>query len=103
MIAWSSVRFIGLLSICILIPLCLHLPDPAFCSPLFFLVLFAQVIVGTHILMANGGTIAHTGALNIALAARAHQVPYVVVTELYKLCPLYAFDQVCCVFVRAVS
>jgi translation initiation factor eIF-2B subunit beta len=53
-----------------------------------------QVIVGTHILMANGGTIAHTGALNIALAARAHQVPYVVVTELYKLCPLYAFDQV---------
>ena len=54
----------------------------------------AQVIVGTHILMANGGTIAHTGALNIALAARAHQVPYVVVTELYKLCPLYAFDQV---------
>ncbi len=54
-----------------------------------------QVIVGTHILMANGGTIAHTGALNIALAARAHQVPYVVVTELYKLCPLYAFDQVC--------
>ena len=56
---------------------------------------FTQVIVGTHILMANGGTIAHTGALNIALAARAHQVPYVVVTELYKLCPLYAFDQVC--------
>lgn len=52
-----------------------------------------KVIVGTHAVVANGGMIAHTGMLNIALAARAHSVPFVVVTGLYKLCPLYAFGQ----------
>lgn len=52
-----------------------------------------KVIIGTHAVMANGGLVAHTGAHNIAVAAKAHSVPFVVVTGLYKLCPLYSFDQ----------
>lgn len=51
-----------------------------------------KVIVGTHGVMANGGLVAHTGAANIAQAAKYHSVPFVVVTGLHKLCPLYAFD-----------
>lgn len=51
-----------------------------------------KVIVGTHGVMANGGLIAHTGAANIAQAAKYHSVPFVVITGLHKLCPLYAFD-----------
>jgi translation initiation factor eIF-2B subunit beta len=52
-----------------------------------------KVIVGTHAVVANGGLIAHTGAHNLAAAAKAHAVPFVVLTGLYKLCPLFAFDQ----------
>jgi translation initiation factor eIF-2B subunit beta len=52
-----------------------------------------KIVVGTHAVMANGGLIAHTGAYNIAAAAKAHSVPLVVVAGLYKLCPLFAFDQ----------
>lgn len=37
--------------------------------------------------------LAHSGVLNIALAASCHRVPFVVLTGLYKLCPLFAFDQ----------
>jgi translation initiation factor eIF-2B subunit beta len=51
-----------------------------------------KVIVGTHGVMANGGLVAHTGAGNIAAAAKVHAVPFVVVTGLHKLTPLYAFD-----------
>lgn len=43
--------------------------------------------------MANGGLIAHSGAHNIAVAAKHYRVPFVVITGLHKLCPLYAFDQ----------
>jgi len=52
-----------------------------------------KVIIGVHGVMANGGLIAHTGAYNLAVAAKHHSVPFVVVTGLHKLCPLYAFDQ----------
>ncbi len=52
-----------------------------------------KVIIGTHGVMANGGLIAHSGGLNIATAAKHYSVPVVVVAGLYKLCPLYAFDQ----------
>lgn len=51
-----------------------------------------KVIVGTHAVMANGGLIAHSGAQNIASAAKYHSVPFVVLTGLHKLSPLYAFD-----------
>lgn len=53
----------------------------------------SKVVVGTHGVMANGGIIAHSGAHNIAVAAKHYRVPFVVITGLHKLCPLYAFDQ----------
>lgn len=52
-----------------------------------------KVIVGTHAVMANGGLIAHTGLHVMALAAKCHSVPVVVCSGLFKLCPLYSFDQ----------
>lgn len=64
-----------------------------------------KVIVGTHagntstlpcsqsLVMANGGLIAKNGTHMIALAAKHHAVPFVVCTGLYKLCPLYPYDQ----------
>lgn len=52
-----------------------------------------KVIVGAHAVLANGGIITYSGAFNLAIAARYHRVPFVVVAGLYKLCPMYAFDQ----------
>jgi len=52
-----------------------------------------KVIVGTHAVMANGGLIAQCGTHMIAVAAKHHSVPFVVCTGLYKLCPMYSFDQ----------
>lgn len=40
-------------------------------------------------MLANGGLVAGTGAHALALAAKQHEVPFVVCTGLYKLCPLY--------------
>jgi translation initiation factor eIF-2B subunit beta len=52
-----------------------------------------KVIVGTHAVLANGGILAHAGAYNLAVAASHYSVPFVVVTGLYKLCPVFAFNQ----------
>jgi len=52
-----------------------------------------KVIVSTHAVMANGGLIAQNGMHMLALAAKHHSVPFVVCTGLYKLCPLYPYDQ----------
>lgn len=52
-----------------------------------------KVIIGCHAVMANGGLIVRSGGLAIALAARHHAVPFVVLTGLHKLTPLYPFDQ----------
>lgn len=48
-----------------------------------------MVIVGAHAIMANGGVIAPVGINMIALAAKRHAVPFVVVAGNHKLCPLY--------------
>lgn len=48
-----------------------------------------MVIVGVHAVMANGGIIAPVGLRMVALAARAHAIPFVVVAGMHKLCPLY--------------
>jgi translation initiation factor eIF-2B subunit beta len=48
-----------------------------------------KVIIGTRGVMANGGLIAHTGAHNIAMAAKHHSVPFVVVTGLHKVSPSF--------------
>jgi len=51
-----------------------------------------KVILGTHVVLANGGLVAAAGAKTIAKAARVHRTPVVVVTGVYKLSPIYPFD-----------
>ena len=51
-----------------------------------------KVIMSTHTVLANGGLIAASGAHIIAQAAKAHQTPVVVVSGMFKLCPVYPFD-----------
>ncbi|KAH3743975.1 translation initiation factor eIF-2B beta subunit [Pelomyxa schiedti] len=48
-----------------------------------------KVIVGTHAVMANGGLVAEAGLHAVAVAAHAHNVPFVVCTGLYKLSPVF--------------
>merc|ERR1711991_555331 len=48
-----------------------------------------SVIIGVRAVLANGGLLAHAGAYTIALAAKAHSVPFVVLSGLYKFTPLY--------------
>jgi len=52
-----------------------------------------KVIIGTHAVMGNGGLIAESGMHMVALAAKHHAVPVICVTGLYKLCPLFAYNQ----------
>jgi translation initiation factor eIF-2B subunit beta len=42
--------------------------------------------------MANGGLVTYTGAHMMALAAQAHSIPFIVISGMYKLTPLYGFD-----------
>lgn len=51
-----------------------------------------KVIIGCHGVMANGGLIAAVGAVMIAHAAKAHQVPLFVLAPLYKFTPLHPVD-----------
>ncbi|XP_050946273.1 uncharacterized protein LOC103503289 isoform X2 [Cucumis melo] len=48
-----------------------------------------MVIVGAHAVMANGGVMAPVGLNMVALAAKRHAVPFVVLAGSHKLCPLY--------------
>ncbi|GLT99324.1 hypothetical protein SLE2022_167670 [Rubroshorea leprosula] len=48
-----------------------------------------MVIVGVHAVMANGGVIGPVGLNMVALAAKRHAVPFVVVAGTHKLCPLH--------------
>lgn len=50
-----------------------------------------KVLSGVHCVMANGVLLAITGTHLLALAARHYSVPFVVLTGLYKLCPLYPY------------
>jgi translation initiation factor eIF-2B subunit beta len=52
-----------------------------------------KVIIGTRALMANGGLLTEAGKFGVCLAAQAHCVPVLVTCGLYKLSPLYPFDQ----------
>ncbi|KAH9764226.1 translation initiation factor eif-2b subunit beta [Citrus sinensis] len=49
----------------------------------------SAVIVGVHAVMANGGVIAPVGLHVLALAAKKHAVPFVVVASTHELCSLY--------------
>ncbi|OMJ86022.1 hypothetical protein SteCoe_12523 [Stentor coeruleus] len=52
-----------------------------------------KVIIGTRALMANGGLLTEAGKYGVCLAAQAHCVPVLVTCGLFKLSPLYPFDQ----------
>lgn len=51
-----------------------------------------QVLVGAHAVLANGGVIAPAGLHMVALAAKRHSVPCVVLVGLHKLSPLFPHD-----------
>lgn len=44
-----------------------------------------QVIVGVHAVMANGGVIGSVGLNMVALAAKKHAVPFVIVAGCHKV------------------
>eukprot|EP01062_Namystynia_karyoxenos_P024229 TRINITY_DN19421_c0_g1_i1.p1 TRINITY_DN19421_c0_g1~~TRINITY_DN19421_c0_g1_i1.p1 ORF type:complete len:465 (+),score=160.33 TRINITY_DN19421_c0_g1_i1:191-1396(+) len=52
----------------------------------------SKVIVGTHLVLADGGLIAPAGTQGVAVAASMHRVPVVVCTPLIKLTPMYPFS-----------
>ncbi|GJP37145.1 hypothetical protein CLOM_g21585 [Closterium sp. NIES-68] len=47
------------------------------------------VLVAAHAVMANGGVLAPIGLDMVALAARRHAVPFVVLAGIFAICPLY--------------
>lgn len=51
-----------------------------------------KVLVGAHAVLANGGVIAPAGVHMVALAAKRHSVPFVVLVGLHKLSPLFPHD-----------
>lgn len=52
-----------------------------------------KVILSCHSVLANGGLLARSGSYTVAAAAKHHSTPVVVLTGLYKLSPVHAFDQ----------
>eukprot|EP00039_Didymoeca_costata_P027368 m.18283 g.18283 ORF g.18283 m.18283 type:complete len:378 (+) comp6265_c0_seq2:222-1355(+) len=48
-----------------------------------------KVIIGTNMVMADGGLMALNGSHALALAAKHHSVPVVVCAAMFKLCPKY--------------
>ena len=52
-----------------------------------------MVLNGAHAVLANGGVVTRAGVSAIAQAAAHHSVPFIVLTGLYKLSPLYPHDQ----------
>jgi len=51
-----------------------------------------KVLSGAHAVLANGGIIAPAGTHMVALAAKRHSVPFVVLVGLHKLSPLFPHD-----------
>lgn len=52
----------------------------------------SKVIISTRAIMADGGLITDSGVELVVLAADYHSVPVIVVSPIYKLTPLYPFD-----------
>lgn len=48
-----------------------------------------KVILGAHVILANGGMFSKSGSLMAATAARAHSTPVVVCAGQFKLTPLW--------------
>lgn len=50
------------------------------------------MVVSAHALLADGGIMAPVGMHLVAMAARHHAVPFVVLVGIYKLTPLFAHE-----------
>jgi translation initiation factor eIF-2B subunit beta len=51
-----------------------------------------KVLLSAHAVLANGGMVASSGSNMVALAAHNNAVPVVVITGMFKLCPMYPHD-----------
>jgi translation initiation factor eIF-2B subunit beta len=51
-----------------------------------------KVILGAHAVLADGSFFGISGSLPVCRAAKAHLVPVIVCTGLYKLCPVFLGD-----------
>ena len=51
-----------------------------------------KVILDSHIVLANGGIVACSGANLMARAAKVHRTPIVALGAVYKVSPVYPFD-----------
>mmetsp|Transcript_21984 Transcript_21984/g.27198 ORF Transcript_21984/g.27198 Transcript_21984/m.27198 type:complete len:420 (+) Transcript_21984:58-1317(+) len=51
-----------------------------------------KVLLPARAVLANGGLIAPAGSHMVALAAEENSVPVVVITGMYKLCPMYPHE-----------
>ncbi|KAL1956952.1 hypothetical protein VTO42DRAFT_6441 [Malbranchea cinnamomea] len=51
-----------------------------------------KVILSTHAVMSNGGIVADAGTGLVAMAAKVHKIPVLVLSAVYKLSPVYPFD-----------
>ncbi|KAK8793504.1 hypothetical protein WA158_004863 [Blastocystis sp. Blastoise] len=52
-----------------------------------------KVILPAHTVLANGGVLCQSGAYLLAMAARYYRIPVIVLSGMYKLCPIYTNDQ----------
>ncbi|CCJ30610.1 unnamed protein product, partial [Pneumocystis jirovecii] len=48
-----------------------------------------KVILGAHVVFANGGVLVSAGAKNLAAAAKHHATPVIICAGIYKLSPVY--------------
>ncbi|KAH9451055.1 hypothetical protein MJO29_009259 [Puccinia striiformis f. sp. tritici] len=48
-----------------------------------------KLIIGCHIVFADGSILAKSGSLGLALAAKVHNVPVVVICGMFKFAPIY--------------
>ncbi|KAA1076724.1 GCD complex subunit gcd7 [Puccinia graminis f. sp. tritici] len=48
-----------------------------------------KLIIGCHIVFADGSILAKSGSLGLALAAKVHNVPVVVISGIFKFAPVY--------------
>lgn len=51
-----------------------------------------KVLLPAHAVLANGGLVTHSGSNLVALAAHQHSIPVVVLTGMFKLCPMYPHE-----------
>ena len=49
----------------------------------------SKVVMGTYLVVANGGLVATAGTHGVAVAAQVHRVPVIVLTAMIKLTPIY--------------